>query len=117
MRRLRLVVCLSVGLAASACGGSGTNDLSNPILACRSFATAACNRLSACEPGQVEVDSCIQLLQANQNCNLAGCPTQTTYSGAGAQECLAAYQNQACQDSQNNVTPPSCAQSNLCVPN
>jgi hypothetical protein len=109
VRRTSLVVCL----ALAACGSSGTNDVQNPILACRSFATAACNRLSQCQAG-VDVNSCTQLLENADLCDAATCGT-ATYSPAAAQQCLNDLNNQACQDSVNNVPLASCQSGAICV--
>jgi hypothetical protein len=112
VRRTSLVVCLS--LALSACGSSGTNDVQNAILACRSFATAECNVEAACQVG-VDANSCIQLLEARDGCDAVTCGTYT-YSPTAAQRCLTDLKNQSCQDSNANLSPASCAQNLICVP-
>jgi hypothetical protein len=114
VRRTSLVVCLSLG--AAACGASGTYDVTSPILACRSFVTAECTRLSQCEPDQaIDISSCTQLLEAKDICDATTCGT-STYSPSNAQTCLNDLLNQSCQDSENNVSPPSCAVNLLCIP-
>lgn len=104
MRRLLLALCLSV--TVSACGNTCSTDLTNPITACRTFSCAACSRLNDCQGG-IDINSCAQLLENQAGCDEASCG-QGTYSGTAAQTCLSDLQTQVCQDSINDVNPPSC---------
>jgi hypothetical protein len=117
LRRASLAVLLS--LSAIGCGGTGTtNDVSNPVLACRSIASAACTRLSQCEPAQdIDPSTCAQLLQTNRGCDSASCSTGTTYSPTAAQQCVNDTSNQDCTGSENNVLVPSCQPDLICIPN
>jgi hypothetical protein len=101
-------------LAVSACGGSSAPDFESIITACRSLASASCTRESQCQPGQVNVDTCSQLLA--QNCNAAVCPAGYVYSPTTAQTCYNDYLNQDCPDSNSSVVPASCQAPLPCIP-
>jgi hypothetical protein len=107
-----LSLCLAVAVAA--CGANtATNDFTNPITACRSFANSVCTRESQCNPGTVNVSSCEQLLATAKDCNQASCGTNN-YSGTAAQQCNNDYLNQSCTDSNAGNNPASCAPSLVC---
>ena len=103
-----------VVLAVSACGGSSAPDFESIITACRSLASASCTRESQCQPGQVNVDTCSQLLA--QNCNAAVCSPGYVYSPTTAQTCYNDYLNQDCPDNNSSVVPASCQPPLPCVP-
>lgn len=114
MRRLSLV---GLSLALGACGTNltATNDFSSPVTACRSFATSVCTREGSCN-GNVDVNSCAELLANRENCNAAGCAVGSVYSPTNAQKCSNDYLNQSCTDLNAGAIPPSCTQDKVCVP-
>jgi hypothetical protein len=97
------VLLLVFGLAA--CGSSSGPDFSSAVTACRSLASAVCNKEAVCNP-PVNIDTCTQL--QGQNCDEAGCVSGTFYNATAAQTCYNAYVNQSCADSNADVVPASC---------
>ncbi len=105
MRRSLAAVVLFLGLVG--CGGS---DTSNPVAACDSFVTAACNRASACmDLGTTSVSQCITNGEANVGCATAVCPAGTTFNSSAASQCVNDVNAESCTDIGNGVTPASCS--------
>jgi len=99
-------------VALAACGNSTTVDFSSPITACRSFALAVCTVEANCQ-SVADVNSCAQLLAAQNGCNQAGCGSGV-YSPTAAQTCYNDYSSQSCAESNGGTIPDSCQLSVIC---
>jgi hypothetical protein len=104
MRHLLAAFCLVVALAG--CGGA---DTSNPVAACNSGITAACNKASSCNLlGTTTVDECITAGEAAVGCSGAACPAGTTFSSSVANQCISDINNESCTNAGEEELPASC---------
>jgi hypothetical protein len=105
MRTLLAVACLSVAMAG--CSGA---DTSNPVAACNSFISAACNKQASC-PGEPSASTCITNSNMEIDCSTQACPTGTTYNSGAVNQCLNDINNTSCPF----TTPSSCNSDNFCT--
>jgi hypothetical protein len=104
MHRLLAAVCLVFALAG--CGGA---DTSNPVAACNSGITAACNKASSCSLlGTTTVDECITAGEAAVGCSGATCRAGTTFSSTIANQCISDINNESCTNAGQGELPESC---------
>jgi hypothetical protein len=106
MRKLLIVVGLSV--TAVGCGSNNTGD---PVSACNSFSSAACNRLYACDTDHQltgTADTCTTAAEAAAGCPTAACDPGKTFNSSNASSCVSAIQNESCTDVQNGTVPAVC---------
>jgi len=109
----RLTFALVLAVAVAACG-SGSNDTSDPVAACKSVFSTLCNKLFQCNAsGAAQLygtaSACASNLGAGCNASNTSCPAGRSYSAGNANTCINDYSNESCSDISSGVTPPSCS--------
>ena len=110
----RPLSALVLAAALIGCGGSGNNNTSDPVAACKSVFSTLCNKLFQCNSsGATQVygsaSACASSLSAGCSSGNASCPSGTSYNASNASTCINDYGNESCTDVTNGVTPASCS--------
>ena len=110
MHRLTFPLVLTIALAGC---GSGSNDTSDPVAACKSVFTTLCNKLFQCNGASAaqiygSASACASNLGAGCSSGNASCPSGTSYNAGNASTCINDYGNESCTDISSGVTPSSC---------